>query len=371
LAGKSVSVSCKYSNKHLLKVVLVSLCVNISIVAKCQHYYDLVNKAEISIVDSNYHIALKSYKGAFKKSTRFFAKDIFNAATCAQILKKDYLAKSYLLLLSEKGVSLSFIKKSKLLKGYFRDSIFAASYEKMSKNFHNNLKNKVLVKKLDSLLNSDQYYRRKGLYNGLYKGIYRDSIFAADKANAIALKKIIDDYGFPHEDVIGVTPFGKSKYNINSFEDFLIIILHQTNLNLTVNFRESLLKAVEEYKITPQNAAFLIGLQEGRDSYGIDKASFRVTLMVDSLKNHLPDSIKSKIDKWVLKKISSKTEEELNINRKNINLEPLSDYRKKILYLMRNKKTEFIFSDTGGHSTYATKDLKSIQSLLSNTYLIE
>lgn len=275
-----------------------------------EKYYFYQNKAELSIVDSNYKEALVLYNLAFKyKSPN--CRDVYNASKLALILNDTLTAKKYLENLAIHGLSKrvleNFIGKDFLsqhkLYYYFSkeyDSLLAL-YEKSEKPKLNTI--------LDSIYRRDQAPRKVQYTN--------ESLRIADDKNVDSLIFFINNYGFPSDDLVGLaTPCG----GIGFGGIYEFVHLHMRGR--TVSYFDSIgLKAVMEGIYPPDEFALNYDFKFYPRKYA--------TLIPEWTHNynkteHLPLEI-------------------INKNRAELYLESLEDYKKKLLFMQNQKPYWFSF----------------------------
>lgn len=223
-----------------------------------------------------------------------------------------------------------------------------------------------LRKSLDSLFILDQKYRK--LSGGNYEK-YKKELTEGDSIASTNLLKLIKEYGFPNEYDLGL-----SSSNKMFFHQFYYIIWHQLAGNLyssqKINFSEELLKALNKGKITPNNGAFLIDLNNGltpkytshifslhqfvkiNDNFNENNQQLNQNMKnVDCcyitsqiLPEKRNDFVKSEIQK-------------LDENRERIGLGTIEKDIKKNLFYLKNK--EFIFSNIPiiGHAQSDQKEI--------------
>src|SRR5690606_15386288 len=155
-------------------------------------YYDLVNSAELSIVDDNLTEAEKLYAEAFITFEEPHGKDLYNCMMVSLKLK------------NRKG---AFAKYStlKCLEYKFEDEFFEKNFPKNFKYNEDNCKvnlDYAYKKTLDSLIELDQQYRL--LSNGNYAK-YKMELTETDSIVATNLARLIEEKGFPNEYNIGMS----------------------------------------------------------------------------------------------------------------------------------------------------------------------
>jgi hypothetical protein len=164
-------------------------------------YYALVDTAEISIVDSTYQKALTFYKKAFELVDHPFGKDYYNAVLCANFLGNYKDGTFYMGKLLEKGLDFTYFSENPLFED-LRNSkewkSFTASYKKYHEK-HQKQVNLALRKEFESMLEKDQYYNNLRMNKG-----YEDSIFFVSYRHVQRFIEIVNKYGFPDENRIGL-----------------------------------------------------------------------------------------------------------------------------------------------------------------------
>jgi len=286
-----------------------------------KNYYPLINKAELALTSGNLEVALTNYEEAFSKVPSAFSKDIYNAALCAAINKKGKLCVALCKKLVLKGTDITFL----LAQRVFRNIEDTSDWEYFIKNYPNLRKqyllkvNMPLRKQLELMWANDQHFRIKP--NGL--SIYKDTIASIERDNIKYLIKIFQKYTFPDETLIGVDN-------------------PMTNI---------LANAVKYGKLSPSKYAAYVDIQ-GKPVYG-NTTFYRI----------------GKEGELRYFKMKDKEIKKINKRRKAMGLEPIGDYRKKLLFSLKNKNFIFDFTD----SIIALKGLdeKSIEKLLENTNTVK
>lgn len=293
-------------------------------------YHPLINKAELSILQKDYASALLLYREAFKAVPTPFARDYYNAAVCAMLLKDKKLSVGYLEKLATKGVSIDFLAQQPVF-----DSLqttrqwrkFKKKYPKYRQQYESQI-NKDLRADLDELYARDQYFREaKG---GLR--VYADTLRKIEKANTKQLLEWVEKYGYPGESLIGVGD------TLEQMPRFSIIIQRQTKARKGYDFSKILAEAVQQGRLSPQTAAYLIEQQVGRSKYG-SKAYVKISCSTCEDESH-PDSMERYLEE-------KRTEKELltiEANRQKLGLETFEDYKKKVLYSLGDKRFRLNYS---------------------------
>lgn len=287
-------------------------------------YYPVINQAELSIIEQDYAAALNAYQYAFAAVPSPFARDYYNAAICALLLQDEKQTYNYLEKLVEKGVSLDYLSRQPLL-----DSLastrhwkrFKRRYKKRRRTYEEHA-NLYLRADLDELYARDQYFRQAA--GGLR--VYGDTIRKIETANVQQLLTWVDKYGYPGEDLIGVAD------TLEQLPRFTIVIQRQTKARKGYDFSTLLNDAVHQGKLSPQAAAYLLEQQQGRSTYGA-KALVRV-----NCKSCGEDKELKQLGRYMVADRSKEELEKVDIAREALGLEPLEDYREKVLYSLNDNR---------------------------------
>lgn len=164
-------------------------------------YHKEINHAELKIVESDFQNSLNHYQKAFELVDKPFAKDLYNASLCSTKLNNHSL--TYVLVKQQvkKGIPLKFFKSKKYKN--FRKSNFGDSLKKEEKTLIRVAKQNVnqdYLSELKELDRLDQKIRKRK-----YGYPMSDTIVKVDSLNMIKLLKLIDNYGYPSENIIGIT----------------------------------------------------------------------------------------------------------------------------------------------------------------------
>ena len=220
---------------------------------KLSIYYEAINSAEDKITTNELDSADFYYQKAFKTFKEPHANDLYNHMKVL-LNKKDYenAFKHYQTL-----DCMKYKFEENFLLSHFPNN---EQYKKLKcKNkFDDNYR-----KELDSLFTIDQHYRK--LSGGNYAK-YKKEIKKNDSIASTRLLSLIQKKGFPNEYDLGL-----SSANLVFFQNFYFIIWHQLATNFyspqVVNFSDEIIKALNKGKITPENAAFLLDLNNGTQNY--------------------------------------------------------------------------------------------------------
>ena len=345
------SFSCFYSQNYELKNPILL------------QYYKKINSAEEFILENKLDSALVNYKSAFSIFKNPHSVDIYNSLKVALKTKDN------------KWVE----EKYQLLKcmGYSFDDEFLAQNEDLQKIKKDDCKIKInfsLKKSFDSLFVIDQHYRNLSI--GDYTK-YKKEITTSDSIAATKLLKLIQKNGFPNEYDIGVNSFKNNPL----IHQFYYIIWHQAQKNKyspqQVNFSKEIEKALNNGKITPYIAGFLIDLNDGTNNFHteafaphgfvIGDVTHAVTMIKAGntdeccyiTKYYFPENRNQSIDEKI---------EHTNISRKKIGLNDILSESKKSLFLLKNKDFIFPTQKTIIHAVSTNEDVDEWKKRL---YLIK
>ncbi len=173
-------------------------------------YYQLINKAEMSIVKGKSKDALKFYSKAFKYFPNGFPFDYRNAYLLAIKVKDNDLSKAYAAYLIQHGVCKEFFRNFPLTMDSIQFSTFYASNSILAKI------NYEYRDALMSLSDKDQGIRESGAT--------REIINKVDSIDYEAFKILVNKYQFPAIENIGVMCAANSVgFNISYYD---ILLLH-------------------------------------------------------------------------------------------------------------------------------------------------
>ncbi|MEM1135983.1 MAG: hypothetical protein AAGI07_09095 [Bacteroidota bacterium] len=288
-------------------------------------YYPAVNKAELAIIEHKYNVALSFYQEAFQNVPTPFSKDLFNAAVCAALEKNVVMSISFGERLLQSGTEITFLLSQKVFRNIEPDERwqrFLANYATWRKRFLLNV-NMPLRKELELMSANDQHFRIQP--NGYI--VYKDTIQAIDKANIKKLKRIIEKYGFPGEDLIGV----KDPLSAPPYHSILYHHCQKAASNKSLglaDFPGDLSDAVKYGKLSPNRFAAYADIQ-GKPIYG-NTAFYRIGSDRELRYLNLSSNMLKKINK----------------RRTTIGLAPLGEYRKKVLFSLKDDKFIFTYNDS-------------------------
>ena len=174
-------------------------------------YYEFVSNAESNIIDGNYKTANSSYLKASKVNKNMYGIDVYNALICSVYLKDWESVNFWSEKLLKKGIKKSFFSAS-IYNQYKKTKQWEKLEKKIDYYEIKGNQDLALIAKLDSLLIEDQKE-----YCGIPIGetTYDE---AKQTTNSIdeKLLQIIDKYGFPDEEKIGLEVYQDTLISVDS-----------------------------------------------------------------------------------------------------------------------------------------------------------
>ena len=211
-----------------MKKILISLFVLISLNIFGQNnykdYYNYRYKAENQIFNNDFDSALYYYDKAFSTVDYIIVRELYNVSVIAAIKKDSSLFVSTMCKAISQGLELStgIAKKNKYIRKYNKKLNFVLNTKYDSCHaIYLETYNLGLKDKLVKMETADQKCRKA-------KPFSWDSIIKVDSINIMKLKAIINEYGFPGEEVIGYCNEG---YFIGFPTD--IIVHHSSEVDLS------------------------------------------------------------------------------------------------------------------------------------------
>lgn len=317
-------------------------------------YFSQINKAELKITENKLDSANQLYKAAFKTYEQKFAKDSYNSLLVALKIKDWKNAHKQYADLKCLGFNYD---ESKLPLDFLK-------YHQKRKNSCTVKIDLAYKKTLDSLLELDQKYRN--LSGGNYSK-FKKELTETDSITSTTLQTLLQKKGFPNEYEIGV--HGSDK---RFFHNFYFIIWHQLATNLyspqRVNFSKEIYKALNNGKITPENAGFLLDLSNGSSLFSNMKFEIHsfITLTDNFDKPFLaienkqytedccyvaPIFFPDKRDERGINEVKS-----INNNRTQIGLSNLDDELKKIIFSFKNDEYLLVRAKKNPHQFAKPED---------------
>lgn len=290
-------------------------------------YNKIINKAELAIVDSSYSDAIHYYEKAFLLLKIPKGKDLHNAAICSMYIGDFNKTFSYFDLLVEKGIEKEYFENEtfKPLEKDNRYKEFLESYEKNHKDALSR-KNLKLLKEIKQMSKNDQELSQLKDYDPAKFPEFIDTVVS----NIKRLEVIIAKYGFPNEDMLGIrkpyhpVPFGFMIVHYYQIENFKLALQDSAIYNNPkfVSRRHIVDIDFSKFNILELNKA---ALKQGEFSpyiFANNQDKFETTygsVALIQVDNHVG-----------IIRHSGEKEQQINANRKEIGLESLKDYYKKI-----------------------------------------
>jgi hypothetical protein len=290
-------------------------------------YYPVIHEAEMLVLSKDYSAALDKYAEAFKAVPAPFARDYYNAAVCATLTENYAQTYSYLEALALKGVKLSFIEKQEVFKPLHESK----EWEKLQKKYPKYRKKYKRHANLDVRADLDELYARDKYFRFAKGGlrVYADTLRKIENENVDNLLRMIQKHGYPGEKLIGVGD------TIEQLPRFSIVIERQTTAKKGFDFSDILKVAVQKGDISPQAAAYLMETQKGTRYY---KTRALVRVACTNKKDCEGDKKLKALNKYLVEDLSKKEEKKVNDLRAEIGLEPVDDYRRKVLYSLSDNR---------------------------------
>lgn len=380
-------------------------------------YHPIINEAELAIVDTSYYEALDFYKEAFANVKKPFAKDYYNAAICAAMVGKMPTVFDYLEKIIEKGYPSDSLRKDVFFH-YVADTCknwkkFEQQMKLVKPNINQEVRDslnilytlstKILYTPLTSELR-EFIQKYKSLTEFKTKVNGRDTTFqmriattdslyyfeklpenlklqqdSLRKINDIKysealtltskkLSQLIDFYGFPDENLIGLSSFDYSILNpINgrfaiasrNYNDLIfnksiaINLLSSSSLNNSKDFLSIFIQAIRDGKIHPNQVANInftnfnpitkTVIETLPIAYTMGKVQVLQFRLDENIKCENP-LLQGKGDKkfWKKEQFNTYSEAEINEKRTDIGLEKVADAYKKAFFKSYN--TPFIIN---------------------------
>lgn len=306
--------------KHLI-LITFSIIFSKSYLGQ-KHYNQIINQAELAIVDNNFKEANKLYKSLFENDY-MFVKDLWNY-TFSLIKDEDTLmAKKCVVEMLKNDILKRRIEENDLLNKIYH-SIESPEPEK-------NVTNLYLYNLIDSLHAQDQKYRN---VDYAYK-VYKSEIQKIDSVNSEVLKKIFETNGIPSEDQIG----SKQMFNLK------MLLLHQNNNPNKYIFSEFILNGIKNGKIEPYEWARVYTLVSGEDIYGMINSVFKMSYSTLNSEIINEKQEMANNQEFILGYYNSKPADLLKYktNRKAIGIGSFFESRKKMIYKIKNDDCPFMF----------------------------
>ena len=278
--------------------------------AKIRKYYELTNKAELAIIDSNYSEATGLYKKAFTMKEGN-GTDLFNAFIVSFLTKDTQNARLCFRELTLHGMKLSVLENSKFGEKISKDQLFqlvTSDYDSLREVCLKSDKPR-LASILDSIYDNDQRARQ----NSKEMHVSYEDI---DNANVDNICNFVQKYGFPSFEKVGVLE--KRTITVGNFGAFSLVMWH-------VRGRKTRLSTIAHNAVIageyPPNEYALISDMRDPKYYMI-----------------LPEHLDMIAPTNSSTKETNMDENVINQNRYSIYLESLHDYRRKLDFLKTDNR---------------------------------
>jgi hypothetical protein len=323
-----------------------------------KRYYYFVNLAEISLIDSLYDQATLYYDSAFSQKNYPFAADKYNAAVCHVYLRQYEQSFPLFKEIIQKGYGISAL----MGKNVFED-FFSSQWGLALKDYSENIEltfNRDLRRTIDSLFYMDQFFRKNREFGNPYD-FFEDTINRIDDSNRNVLEAIIERYGFPGEEIIGLSDSSLT------LQPYYTMLLHFQQISTgrrrgeVQNVSPWIVGAYYSGRMNVHEAANLL------ESAGQDLGSMAATLVRFILTS--PGSGYVEVDgKWTYEgaevpygffRTEGEYAERLNRLREEFGLESVNDFRKKVIFRRNNEVFDFS-KIKGSMNTFLTSEINSM-----------
>jgi len=272
-------------------------------------YYKFINEAEIATISKNYNSADSIFKIGFNKVSKPFAQDLFLAAINAHHKKDINLTEHYLEESFKNGLQFRQIRKSIL-------NTYLSQEEKRYKRFKK--KYKSLRKHYKTGLNKSRV--RKGIYNLFSWKKQKKAMQKIGNKNFSRIVSVCNQNGFPGRSLIGDNL--KRKYDV---EDISLLMRHMDKYELD-SLKPFILKSIFTGELHPWHyaSAFDYCQMFKTDITDLDEDGNHIMVVQQKLGTM---SYTDENGKHIIFPIENL--EKATSIRKEIGLEPLTDYAKK------------------------------------------
>lgn len=172
------------------------------------HYHHTFNRIDNDVLSGNAHTALNRLDSIYREYTFIFAKHCFKALQIACMVNDSVHAELWLEKAFTRGVPIWMIRNNELTRrifSYHNSKTTLSCYDSLHSVYKASI-NIQLAKQVDSLLEIDQ--RATGKVNNGFI-LFRHTVYGLqwlwnNKKQHAEIKKIIDEYGYPGERLIGL-----------------------------------------------------------------------------------------------------------------------------------------------------------------------
>lgn len=310
-------------NKFIIALLLLTFTSLVSEVfgqiIDFREYQRDINSAELLIVDNNEIEAFNIYYNLLVESNGNFTKDIYNSLILATKLSEKTKFYELLNLLLTKNLSSDYIENDSTFIHFHNDEKWNHFINRNNTTVASNVR---LRNSIDSMFKADQIFRgRADSYT-----TFLDTIIKIDSSNLNFLSQLIINDQFPSEDDIGVN-------NFNGGTGYDIIFHHNMqSTNKSKNkqkYSALIIGLARSGKIPPNRAAYWIGLANGDYSSGVNQV-YRFKRPNGKLETYVERY--SDLEKAIV-----------NAYRDIICAESLSDYYKKVIYVINHPNSRYLF----------------------------
>lgn len=270
---------------------------------KIDSYYQNINKAELSIVNDNFHFATKYFLSAIQIND-LFTQDAQNALICSIEIDDYGAANVFSKSLLKKGVPYSYFYKNEFLSNY----IGSKEWDMLKREGEHGQVNFLLREKIDSLLTLDQEFRHN------YNDDFRDTVLIVDSLIKIEVLNIFENYGYPNDNIVGVEMHNDSTIDF-SWNSFDIILIHQIKSN-----KKQFIPILEEFLDIGKMSRKSF-LSHSKNFFPYEKFKLNCFEAVQGLFIQVKDELFT---------CGPEMEVEIDSNRKKYYLEPISELKLKV-----------------------------------------
>jgi len=321
-----------------------------------KEYYEKINKAELNIIKENYALSLSLYGQAFKLHDPFGI-DILNAAIVAAKINNDNEVKNDFNRLQSKGFDVNSLKQNPVFTNYFKKNYIAV------KATISNKINVIYRNRLLEMVEADQ----KFLKSKESRKIYKDTINKIFQNNARELVFLIQKYGFPSEEKVGI--------GVNNISNIVFaIIVHQSaGEKQVINFSGYLKHAILSGNFDNRQGSYLIEASEGRlnllyNPLSLMRASYDTFILIKDPNGLTRKKGTTFYTKWGFDKLTDSAILKFDMARNQLYLDSVSESFKKSVFNISNM--EFALGNDDSGITYQrTKYAEFLHMQNSMSYL--
>ncbi|HCT71232.1 MAG TPA: hypothetical protein DF409_09610 [Bacteroidales bacterium] len=315
-----------------------------------RQYAYYTNLAELSITDSAYQKAIAYYDSASQFIDSPFAKDRYNKSVCYALSGNYEECRPVLLYLAGKGLDRQIIIDNPAFKEFLASEA-GKDFPELKIDLTYNIRLRAIY---DSIHEADQYFRRKHPKN--YHDYYHDTITKIDASNVKLMNELIVQYGWPTEDLIGISDLGFLKYEI--------IVILQSHTFQIYNYSVDILKALEKGLIDMTTAAYLILWSNSRDDFGLMEIGYVLHVFDPEGTCKMGEDLNKYQHKAGFVQLPDETRQKYNSRRKEFGLESIENFRRKIIFSYKDNR--FFFKYHGGKSGFTWSGYEDYEYAVKN-----